>query len=245
MEPNENITVSVGKSFTLSCEAFGNPDPFINWRLNWSHVCEKPRCLMNNTEGLGYFTVLKASLLDSGFYICEAINSIGRVYSSSTLVTVIPTNETESEESTDYYEKIEISTKTLVLDELSTTIAEDFNSEKDIYLNETTYYSSTKSTIETTYTEESTISNELSTTVYEEFDSEEIDDSYDLSTTTIDNSIEPNYSSTESPTRTTYTFQTSRTLDHGKEKLNSSCDCNGHSLYCNCDGICSVIRIKK
>jgi hypothetical protein len=67
----------------------GFPIPFINWRLNWGHVCEKPRCTMSNNDGSGVLTILRAQLSDSGAYSCEAINNQGReIYPHDAIVTV-------------------------------------------------------------------------------------------------------------------------------------------------------------
>jgi hypothetical protein len=78
--PVRNITVIVGSTFTIECQAAGFPEPFINWRLNWGHVCEEPRCHSTNENGKGVFTVNEARLSDAGAYSCEAINSEGRVF---------------------------------------------------------------------------------------------------------------------------------------------------------------------
>lgn len=88
-EPPANIAVLAGESFTLSCEALGTPEPFINWRLNGSHVCDKPRCSISNKNGHSTFTVLDAQSTDSGSYICEAKNNLGKVYSTQDCLVVI------------------------------------------------------------------------------------------------------------------------------------------------------------
>lgn len=86
---NRNLTVVIGGTFKLQCKARGWPHPFINWRLNWGHVCEEPRCFSTNVDGCGVLTVTDARITDAGAYSCEAINSEGRVFATpDTLVDV-------------------------------------------------------------------------------------------------------------------------------------------------------------
>jgi dystroglycan 1 len=66
---------------SIECVAVGFPAPFINWRHNWGHVCEEPRCFSTNDgNGKGTFTITETRVEDSGAYSCEAINSKGRVF---------------------------------------------------------------------------------------------------------------------------------------------------------------------
>lgn len=91
MTPIRFITVFIGESFTIECHAEGFPIPFINWRLNWGHTCEEPRCYSTNRNGRGTFTVTDAQLYDAGAYSCEAISSEGRVFATpDTIVDVLP-----------------------------------------------------------------------------------------------------------------------------------------------------------
>lgn len=75
-----NLTIELGGTFRIKCQATGWPHPFINWRLNWGHVCEEPRCFSTNHNGCGILTVTDARISDAGAYSCEAINSEGRVF---------------------------------------------------------------------------------------------------------------------------------------------------------------------
>ncbi len=75
-----NLTITLGQTFRIQCKATGWPHPFINWRLNWGHVCEEPRCFSTNYNGCGILTVTDARISDAGAYSCEAINSEGRVF---------------------------------------------------------------------------------------------------------------------------------------------------------------------
>ncbi len=78
-----------GGTIKIQCEAAGFPEPFINWRLNWGHVCDEPRCLASNEKGLGVLTIKNARLSDSGAYSCEALNSKGRLFAlPDSIVTV-------------------------------------------------------------------------------------------------------------------------------------------------------------
>jgi hypothetical protein len=80
MEPVRSISVSVGTTFTIECQAQGFPIPFINWRLNWGHTCSEPRCYFTNDHGHGIITITNAQFSDQGAYSCEAINSEGRIF---------------------------------------------------------------------------------------------------------------------------------------------------------------------
>lgn len=74
------MTVHQGHTIRVECEAAGFPAPFINWRLNWGHVCEEPRCVITNENGKGVLTINDARLEDAGAYSCEALNSKGRIF---------------------------------------------------------------------------------------------------------------------------------------------------------------------
>lgn len=79
--PIRTLTVCLGHTFKLECRAQGFPVPFINWRLNWGHVCPEPRCWMVTDEiGHGTLTVTNAQWEDAGAYSCEAINTKGREF---------------------------------------------------------------------------------------------------------------------------------------------------------------------
>lgn len=78
--PVRNLTIALGRTFRIECEASGFPAPYINWRLNWGHVCEEPRCVSTNDNGKGVLTIIDARQSDAGAYSCEALNSKGRVF---------------------------------------------------------------------------------------------------------------------------------------------------------------------
>lgn len=78
--PTRNLTVVIGGTIEISCEAAGFPEPFINWRLNWGHVCEPPRCFSKTENGRGTLTITDAVREDAGAYSCEALNSKGRLF---------------------------------------------------------------------------------------------------------------------------------------------------------------------
>lgn len=87
--PIRTITSCLGETFKIECHAEGFPVPFINWRLNWGHVCDEPRCFSTNENGRGILTVTDARYTDQGAYSCEAINSQGRVFAvPDTIVTI-------------------------------------------------------------------------------------------------------------------------------------------------------------
>jgi dystroglycan 1 len=103
LNPVRNVTLRVGSTFTIECEAAGFPVPLINWRLNWGHVCEEPRCraYSDPNTGHGTFTVTQIEETDAGAYSCEAINTVGREFAQSdALVTVLPYDGNEDYDET-------------------------------------------------------------------------------------------------------------------------------------------------
>ncbi|CAF0767900.1 unnamed protein product [Brachionus calyciflorus] len=90
--PVRNLTVVLGRSFTIRCEATGFPAPYINWRLNWGHVCEEPRCVTTNENGVGTLTVNNALITDAGAYSCEALNSKGRIFAIPDAIVYVQIN---------------------------------------------------------------------------------------------------------------------------------------------------------
>jgi hypothetical protein len=88
--PVRTLSVITGETFKLHCQADGLPEPYINWRLNWGHVCPEPRCFSTQENGRGTLTVTDAQLSDSGAYSCETLNSEGREFAvPDAIVTVI------------------------------------------------------------------------------------------------------------------------------------------------------------
>ena len=92
--PTRNLTVVIGGTIEISCKASGFPEPFINWRLNWGHVCEEPRCFSQTVNGVGKLTITDAVREDAGAYSCEALNSKGRRFAvPDAILTVQQSNE--------------------------------------------------------------------------------------------------------------------------------------------------------
>ena len=78
------------QTIVITCVASGFPQPFINWRHNWGHVCTEPRCIIQNyPNGTGTFTINNVQSGDAGAYSCEIINVIGRIFAVDTIVTII------------------------------------------------------------------------------------------------------------------------------------------------------------
>ncbi|KAL7676000.1 hypothetical protein ACOME3_002259 [Neoechinorhynchus agilis] len=84
--PQREKVITVGETLTLQCTARGTPTPFINWRLNWGHVCRdgSNRCVISHDVDryepdvvTGTLTVKNVVKADSGAYSCEAINTKG------------------------------------------------------------------------------------------------------------------------------------------------------------------------
>jgi heparan sulfate proteoglycan 2 (perlecan) len=86
--------VVLGQKTVITCTAKGFPTPFINWRHNWGHVCDEPRCKIENfRNGTGTFTIYQVEPNDNGAYSCEAINSKGRVFGSNDIHISIKSDE--------------------------------------------------------------------------------------------------------------------------------------------------------
>lgn len=89
--PQRQIEVVAGSTLTIQCTARGSPAPYINWRLNWGHVCrdglDNGRCQMaqsldanDPTVVVGTLTVRNVNFNDAGAYSCEALNNQGFIF---------------------------------------------------------------------------------------------------------------------------------------------------------------------
>ncbi|CAF3691198.1 unnamed protein product [Adineta steineri] len=89
--PQRQIQVNAGQTLTIQCQARGSPAPYINWRLNWGHVCndgsDNGRCTMAQSIDphdpslvTGTLTVLNVHTADGGAYSCEALNNQGFIF---------------------------------------------------------------------------------------------------------------------------------------------------------------------
>lgn len=91
MPPTRQIQLNAGQILILECTARGSPAPYINWRLNWGHVCgdgsDNGRCQMAqaidpNDPHLvtGTLTIRDVRESDGGAYSCEALNNQGFLF---------------------------------------------------------------------------------------------------------------------------------------------------------------------
>ena len=89
--PQRQIQINVGQTLTIQCTARGSPAPYINWRLNWGHVCgdgsDNGRCQMAQSIDAsdpslvtGILTVRNVNAADGGAYSCEALNNQGFIF---------------------------------------------------------------------------------------------------------------------------------------------------------------------
>lgn len=89
--PQRQIQINAGQTLTIQCTARGSPAPYINWRLNWGHVCgdgsDNGRCIMaqsidsnDPTLVTGTLTVNNVNIGDAGAYSCEALNNQGFIF---------------------------------------------------------------------------------------------------------------------------------------------------------------------
>ncbi|CAF1253140.1 unnamed protein product [Adineta ricciae] len=91
--PRRHVQVNVGQTLTIQCTARGSPAPYINWRLNWGHVCNdgsnNGRCTMSQSIDTnepnvitGTLTVRNVNPADAGAYSCEALNNQGFIFAT-------------------------------------------------------------------------------------------------------------------------------------------------------------------
>ena len=74
--------VTAGQSFSLTCNATGNPVPNIEWKLNGASngIRNSSETTINTIEGLSFNTsvleVSNATINDTGIYQCIATNVV-------------------------------------------------------------------------------------------------------------------------------------------------------------------------
>jgi dystroglycan 1 len=89
--PERQIQINAGQTLTIRCTARGSPAPYINWRLNWGHICgdgwDSGRCtiaqsLDTNDPAVvtGILTIRNVNANDAGAYSCEALNNQGFLF---------------------------------------------------------------------------------------------------------------------------------------------------------------------
>lgn len=89
--PERQVQINAGETLTLRCTARGAPAPYINWRLNWGHICgdgsDNGRCSMaqsldtnDPTLITGTLTIRNVNANDAGAYSCEALNNQGFIF---------------------------------------------------------------------------------------------------------------------------------------------------------------------
>ncbi len=102
--PQRQVQINVGQTLTIQCTAHGSPPLYINWRLNFGHVCDDDsdnvRCKMvqaidQNDPSLvsGTLTVRNVNVADGGAYSCEALNNQGFIYVVPDTIVDIKTKE--------------------------------------------------------------------------------------------------------------------------------------------------------
>ena len=99
--PQRQVEIKLGDTMTLQCTVRGTPAPYINWRLNWGHICrdcaEYNRCTMIQTADpndpsviTGIVTIRNVNVNDGGAYSCEALNNQGFTFAvPDAIVSVI------------------------------------------------------------------------------------------------------------------------------------------------------------
>ena len=72
----KEITVRSGANFTLSCEAFGYPPPFVSWRRNLQPLHQDSHYNFTSRNGFGVLRVRSARLEDAGKYHCQVTSTL-------------------------------------------------------------------------------------------------------------------------------------------------------------------------
>ncbi|XP_072040765.1 basement membrane-specific heparan sulfate proteoglycan core protein-like [Amphiura filiformis] len=87
--PNTPVTVTIGDTVILTCEAVGVPTPLISWRLNWGPIGLPPRVTTTSVNGRGVLTIQNAQVTDAGAYTCEAMNSNGYIFGTPDAILIV------------------------------------------------------------------------------------------------------------------------------------------------------------
>ncbi|XP_075703653.1 obscurin [Rhinoderma darwinii] len=77
--------MSVGKDATLSCQIVGNPAPTVTWEKDKQQMESGGRFKMVEDGELYQMTIYDLAFVDSGQYICRAINNIGEAFAAVTI----------------------------------------------------------------------------------------------------------------------------------------------------------------
>lgn len=85
VRPLGNITVPLGKTLTLECEASGKPTPTFRWLRNGREINISGRFRTESKGSVAWLHVSDVLGIDEGDYTCEASNALG---SSRTTATV-------------------------------------------------------------------------------------------------------------------------------------------------------------
>ena len=72
-----NVTEAEGYNITLTCNAFGNPEPNVSWTVIGSHmdISNNPRISFSQEKKT--MIIMNVTRTDSGEYRCMATNSLG------------------------------------------------------------------------------------------------------------------------------------------------------------------------
>uniref|UniRef100_A0A8C7E9A3 Neural cell adhesion molecule L1-like protein n=1 Tax=Nothoprocta perdicaria TaxID=30464 RepID=A0A8C7E9A3_NOTPE len=81
-EPESGV-YSVGTNLVLLCEAFGNPEPTIEWKLNGMPIDSKYNPFSSLVISATEISLTNLQIQDSAVYQCEASNKHGRILASA------------------------------------------------------------------------------------------------------------------------------------------------------------------
>lgn len=80
-----DVVVPFGKSFTLECEAGGNPTPTSRWLRNGRELALAGRFRSETRDGVFKLHISDAQNGDEGDFTCEAVNTLGFVHTTCRL----------------------------------------------------------------------------------------------------------------------------------------------------------------
>lgn len=81
MKPQRLIHLNERENASLTCKAFGNPTPTIEWSRPF-FTLPKGRVLKQH----GKLTIQQSQKVDSGIYVCKARNKLGTIQIVSTVI---------------------------------------------------------------------------------------------------------------------------------------------------------------
>ena len=86
VERMKNYTIVEGQPVTLTCHAEGVPAPMMSWQKNNKMIVPNQDYKIDTVGGRSSLQIPKASLSDSAWFQCSAVNIAGTASTRSKLV---------------------------------------------------------------------------------------------------------------------------------------------------------------